>query len=123
MLTARRASGRQRTTPPYPPLCRTFSKTFPASRGSPAPLPPACPRPSPIPAPNKNKGLFSGCEAVKGLDIDNAPTAMVQKQNARLYSRAGLEQVALVLKPNGRALFWSAPPDPAFGKRLSRAGL
>ena len=56
------------------------------------------------------------------LDIDNGPTAMVQKQNARLYSRAGLEQVALVLKPNGRALFWSARPDPAFAKRLARAG-
>ena len=56
------------------------------------------------------------------LDIDNGPTAMVQKQNARLYSRAGLEQVASVLKPNGRALFWSARPDPAFAKRLARAG-
>ena len=56
------------------------------------------------------------------LDIDNGPTAMVQKQNARLYSRAGLEQVASVLKPNGRSLFWSARPDPAFAKRLARAG-
>ena len=56
------------------------------------------------------------------LDIDNGPTAMVQQQNARLYSRAGLEQAALVLKPNGRALFWSARPDPAFAKRLACAG-
>src|ERR1035441_7927052 len=28
----------------------------------------------------------------------------------------------LVLKPHGRALFWSARPDPAFGQRLARAG-
>ncbi len=56
------------------------------------------------------------------LDIDNGPTAMVQKQNARLYSLKGLQQIASVLKPHGRALFWSARPDPAFGQRLARAG-
>jgi spermidine synthase len=56
------------------------------------------------------------------LDIDNGPTAMVQKQNARLYSSHGLKQVARVLKPHGRALFWSARPDPAFAQRLARAG-
>ena len=56
------------------------------------------------------------------LDIDNGPTAMVQKRNARLYNSSGLEQVARVLKPHGCALFWSARPDPAFAKRLARAG-
>jgi spermidine synthase len=56
------------------------------------------------------------------LDIDNGPTAMVQKRNARLYSLKGLEQVASALKPNGRAVFWSARPDPAFASRLERAG-
>jgi spermidine synthase len=56
------------------------------------------------------------------LDIDNGPTAMVQKLNARLYSSKGLERIAAVLKPHGRALFWSARPDPAFAKRLARAG-
>jgi len=56
------------------------------------------------------------------LDIDNGPTAMVQKQNARLYSSKGLQQIAHVLKPHGRALFWSARPDPAFAQRLGRAG-
>jgi spermidine synthase len=56
------------------------------------------------------------------LDVDNGPTAMVQKQNARLYSFKGLQQVASVLKPRGRALFWSARPDPAFAQRLARAG-
>ncbi len=56
------------------------------------------------------------------LDIDNGPTAMVQKRNARLYNSTGLEQIARVLKPDGRACFWSARPDPAFARRLARAG-
>ncbi len=56
------------------------------------------------------------------LDTDNGPTAMVQKQNTRLYSSKGLQQIANVLKPHGRALFWSARPDPAFAQRLARAG-
>jgi spermidine synthase len=56
------------------------------------------------------------------LDIDNGPTAMVQKQNARLYSAKGLLQIAHVLKPHGRAFFWSARPEPAFAQRLARAG-
>ncbi len=56
------------------------------------------------------------------LDIDNGPTAMVQKQNARLYSAKGLQQIVHVLKPHGRALFWSARPEPAFAQRLARAG-
>jgi spermidine synthase len=56
------------------------------------------------------------------LDVDNGPTAMVQKRNARLYSPKGLQQIASVLKPQGRALFWSARPEPAFAQRLTRAG-
>jgi spermidine synthase len=56
------------------------------------------------------------------LDLDNGPTAMVQKRNARLYNSTGLEKIAKVLKPHGRTLFWSARPDPAFAKRLARAG-
>jgi spermidine synthase len=56
------------------------------------------------------------------LDIDNGPAAMVQKRNQRLYSLEGLQRIASVLKPGGRALFWSAGADPAFGERLARAG-
>jgi len=56
------------------------------------------------------------------LDIDNGPTAMVQKQNSRLYSLKGLQRIASLLKPNGRALFWSARIDPVFADRLARAG-
>ncbi len=56
------------------------------------------------------------------LDIDNGPTAMVQKQNFRLYSLKGLQRIARVLKPTGRALFWSARMDPVFAERLARVG-
>jgi spermidine synthase len=57
------------------------------------------------------------------LDIDNGPTAMVQKQNARLYDRDGLQRIAATLKPGGRAAIWSARPDRAFADRLAKAGL
>jgi spermidine synthase len=56
------------------------------------------------------------------LDIDNGPSAMVQKANARLYNLAGLERIATVLKAGGRALFWSASEDQAFVQRLARSG-
>jgi len=56
------------------------------------------------------------------LDVDNGPTGMVQKQNSRLYSLKGLQQVARALKPGGCALFWSASADRAFAERLARAG-
>jgi spermidine synthase len=56
------------------------------------------------------------------LDVDNGPTAMVQKQNARLYSFKGLLKIASALKPHGRALFWSARPEPIFAERLAGAG-
>jgi len=56
------------------------------------------------------------------LDIDNGPTAMVQKQNSRLYSLDGLQRVAGVLKPGGRALFWSADEHLDFAERLARTG-
>jgi spermidine synthase len=56
------------------------------------------------------------------LDIDNGPTAMVQKQNSRLYSLKGLQQIASALKPGGSALFWSASADRGFAERLARAG-
>jgi spermidine synthase len=56
------------------------------------------------------------------FDIDNGPTALVQKQNASLYSREGLKRVAAALKPGGRALFWSAGRDSTFAERLARTG-
>ncbi len=56
------------------------------------------------------------------LDVDNGPKALVHKQNSRLYSSDGLAQIALVLKPRGRAVFWSADPAPEFAERLAGAG-
>lgn len=56
------------------------------------------------------------------FDVDNGPKAMVQKHNARLYSRNGVERIAAALKAGGRAVFWSADPAPAFSERLVGAG-
>ena len=52
------------------------------------------------------------------LDIDNGPTAMVQKGNARLYSRQGLQQIRRALKTGGRVAIWSASVDNPFEARL-----
>ena len=57
------------------------------------------------------------------LDIDNGTTAMVKHENNQLYSERGLEQIALALKPGGRAAIWSACPDAVLEKRLKRTGL
>jgi spermidine synthase len=56
------------------------------------------------------------------LDIDNGPDGLVQKQNNRLYDRDGLQRLATVLKPGGRAAIWSAWLDKDFTRRLSAAG-
>ena len=52
------------------------------------------------------------------IDIDNGPTAMVQKGNARLYSRQGLQQIRRALKTGGRVAIWSASVDNPFEARL-----
>jgi len=56
------------------------------------------------------------------LDIDNGTTAMVKDDNNQLYSEWGLKQIALALKPGGRAAIWSACPDAVLEKRLAKAG-
>jgi spermidine synthase len=56
------------------------------------------------------------------LDIDNGPTAMVQRANFRLYDRRGLQIVAAALKPGGRVAIWSAARDAKFEERLRRTG-
>lgn len=55
------------------------------------------------------------------LDLDNGPVALVAAGNASLYSGTGLQAVAKALRVGGRAVFWSARPDPAFAERLARA--
>lgn len=56
------------------------------------------------------------------LDIDNGTTAMVKDDNNQLYSERGMQQIALALKPGGRAAIWSACPDAVIEKRLTKAG-
>lgn len=56
------------------------------------------------------------------LDIDNGTTAMVKDDNNQLYSERGMQQIALALKPAGRAAIWSACPDAVIEKRLTKAG-
>lgn len=56
------------------------------------------------------------------LDIDNGPTAMVEKGNGRLYDRIGIQRLYTALKPGGKAAVWSAREDPAFATRLAKGG-
>ena len=45
------------------------------------------------------------------LDVDNGPVAMVSETNVSLYSNTGLRWLRGSLKPEGRAVFWSAGHD------------
>lgn len=54
------------------------------------------------------------------LDVDNSPDPLVQKGNARLYQRRGLEIARAALRPRGRVVYWSAHPDPGFVKSLKQ---
>ena len=56
------------------------------------------------------------------LDIDNGTTAMVKTENFALYSEGGTKLIAAAVKPGGRAVVWSACPDPIIEKRLTKAG-
>lgn len=56
------------------------------------------------------------------LDVDNGPDGLVRADNDRLYSPAGLAAARAALTPGGVLAVWSAAPDPAFAKRLARAG-
>jgi spermidine synthase len=56
------------------------------------------------------------------LDVDNGPVAMVQEDNARLYSARGLRSITEALAPRGCVGFWSASSDRSFLRRLTKAG-
>jgi spermidine synthase len=66
----------------------------------------------------------AGCDRYDALllDLDNGPTAMVQKSNARLYNPVGIRLISAALKPGGRAAIWSASRDRAFADNLRAAG-
>ena len=56
------------------------------------------------------------------LDVDNGPDGLVRAQNGRLYSFAGLRAAKAALLPGGVLAIWSAGRDPAFTRRLEKAG-
>jgi len=56
------------------------------------------------------------------LDVDNGPDALVHEQNRRIYSFAGLRAAKAALAPGGVLAVWSAARDPAFTRRLEKAG-
>lgn len=56
------------------------------------------------------------------LDVDNGPAGLTRATNDRLYSSQGLDSAFGAVKPQGILSVWSAAPDPAFARRLERAG-
>jgi spermidine synthase len=56
------------------------------------------------------------------LDVDNGPTGMVKASNQSLYSHKGLRAVRKLLRPGGRAAYWSAGTDPRFKARIEAVG-
>jgi len=56
------------------------------------------------------------------LDVDNGPDGLVRADNDVLYSPSGLRAARSALAPGGVLAIWSAAPDPAFTRRLSKGG-
>ena len=56
------------------------------------------------------------------LDVDNGPDGLTRPANDSLYGNRGLADARAALRPGGVLAIWSAAPDPAFGRRLERAG-
>ncbi|HEX8511858.1 MAG TPA: hypothetical protein VF688_01985 [Allosphingosinicella sp.] len=56
------------------------------------------------------------------LDVDNGPDALSRESNDRLYDLDGLHRARAALKPGGILAVWSAAADPAFTRRLGKAG-
>jgi spermidine synthase len=56
------------------------------------------------------------------LDVDNGPDGLTSQHNDALYSATGLASAHRALKNRGVFSVWSSAPDPAFTRRLKRAG-
>ena len=56
------------------------------------------------------------------LDVDNGPEAMSRPANDALYADDGLRAARRALRPGGVLAVWSVARDPAFTRRLRRAG-
>jgi spermidine synthase len=56
------------------------------------------------------------------LDVDNGPSALTSRTNARLYDDAGLKRTLRALRPGGVLAVWSTSDDPSFTRRLDATG-
>jgi spermidine synthase len=56
------------------------------------------------------------------LDVDNGPDGLTSEFNHQLYSGKGLRLARSALRPGGVLAIWSAFRDPAFTRRLEKAG-
>ncbi|MFH1569994.1 MAG: hypothetical protein ABIL09_18520 [Gemmatimonadota bacterium] len=56
------------------------------------------------------------------LDVDNGPASLTRAGNGWLYGWEGLAAAHRALRPEGVLGIWSAKDDPAFTRRLQRAG-
>jgi spermidine synthase len=56
------------------------------------------------------------------LDVDNGPEWATARQNARLYTSAGLARACAALLPGGAFALWSGYPADGFLARLRAAG-
>ncbi len=67
------------------------------------------------------KTARGGYDAIM-LDVDNGAEALVRESNNWLYSPPGLTAAYAALRRGGTLAIWSAGPQPAFVRRLRRAG-
>ena len=56
------------------------------------------------------------------LDVDNGPEGLTRQANDGLYNSTGLSAAHAALRADGVLAIWSSGPNPAFAKRLRRAG-
>lgn len=56
------------------------------------------------------------------LDVDNGPDGLTRAGNDALYGEAGLRAARKALTDGGVLAVWSAAPDEAFTRRLTRCG-
>ena len=56
------------------------------------------------------------------LDVDNGPSSFTHDDNDALYNLRGLSMAFNALKPGGVLTVWSATSDPAFTRRMVKAG-
>lgn len=56
------------------------------------------------------------------LDVDNGPEGLTRQGNDALYTSNGLRTAWDALRPGGVFTVWSSAPDPAFTRRLKKAG-